>query len=268
MRSLRLVILLLAAVAAFAQPVVISDNGIVNGASFVQGQAIAPGSLVSIFGTGLASQVAAADSIPLATTLGGVSVSFVNGSNTFAAPMLYAQPGDAAQLNVQVPWDVVPQGSSATVNVIVTRSGVSSSAAAVTVGPFSPAIFPSAGRAVAVNQDGSLAWPAGAVSGVNSHPAKAGDILTLYATGLGAVDSPILSGHNSLDKLRHTMVVPTVLIGGISAHVDFSGLSPEFVGVNQLNIVVPDAAPGDSVPLQIQMGGITSPASLTIAVTR
>jgi len=46
----------------------------------------------------------------------------------------------------------------------------------------------------------------------------------------------------------------------------FSGLSPQFVGVNQLNVIVPKAAPGDAVPIQIQVGGITSPSTITIAV--
>jgi uncharacterized protein (TIGR03437 family) len=56
------------------------------------------------------------------------------------------------------------------------------------------------------------------------------------------------------------------MVGGVTAQVLFSGLQPQFVGVNQVNIVIPNVPPGDRVPLQIQMGGIISPDNVTIAV--
>jgi uncharacterized protein (TIGR03437 family) len=59
-----------------------------------------------------------------------------------------------------------------------------------------------------------------------------------------------------------------VLIGGVEGQVAFSGLSPEFVGVNQLNVQVPaGVAPGDAVPLVIDIGGRLSRADVTIAVS-
>ena len=260
---------LLSVVAAYGQGPSIS--AVVNGASFDKSVPIAPGSLISIFGTALASQTAAADSIPLSDSLGNVRVNFVSGSGSVSAPMLYVQPDNAskgvtAQINAQVPWEVLPPGTSGTVNVVVVNNGVSSAPATVNVGPNSPAIFVSGGRPVAVNQDGSLVWPAGAVAGVASHPAKPGDVITIYATGTGPVDSPVSDGNNSLDKLRHNVVTPIVTIGGVTAEVQFSGLSPQFVGVNQLNVTVPNAAPGDAVTLQIQVGGITTSDQLKIAI--
>jgi uncharacterized protein (TIGR03437 family) len=68
--------------------------------------------------------------------------------------------------------------------------------------------------------------------------------------------------------LTNTLTVPIVLIGGVSAHVSFSGMSPQFVGVNQLNVEVPNTAPGNAVSLQIQVGGINSPSSITMAVSQ
>ena len=60
---------------------------------------------------------------------------------------------------------------------------------------------------------------------------------------------------------------PSVLIGGVSATVAFAGLSPQFVGVNQVNVVVPANAPkGDKVSLQISVGGLTSTNQVTMAV--
>src|ERR1700730_7122102 len=85
---------------AFAQPPSVADGGVLNGASFVKGQAITVGSLVTIFGSNLASAMAQADTIPLSNSLGGVSVQFVNGGTTMNAPMLFVI---GSQVNAQVP---------------------------------------------------------------------------------------------------------------------------------------------------------------------
>lgn len=246
-----------------AQPT-ITSGGILNGASFASGVPITPGSLISIFGTNFAAHSASADSIPLSNQLGGVSVEFVNGNTKVPAPMLFA---DSTQLNVEVPWEIVPSGTSATVNVIVTNNGKASAPSPVKVGPFSPGVFASNGLAIAENPDGTLAWPVGAVHGLTTHPAKPGDVVIIYATGLGAVKDPPADGQNSIDELRKNLTPPQVLVGGITAVLKFAGLSPQFVGVNQINMVVPDVAPGDKVPLQIKVGGITSPDTITMAIS-
>jgi len=124
---------------------------------------------------------------------------------------------------------------------------------------------------VAINSDGSIAAPAGAIPGVATKPAKIGDPggLVIYCTGLGAVDSPVANGAASLDKLRTATTTPTVLIGGKPAQVVFAGLTPQFVGVNQINVAVPEGTPtGNAVSLQLSLGGITTSASVTIAVTQ
>jgi uncharacterized protein (TIGR03437 family) len=265
MRIRAITLLFVCAGLALAQAPSVSDGGILNGASFAKGQAITPGSLITIFGTNLASKLAQADTIPLSNSLGGVSVLFINGNTAKNTPMLFA---NGTQLNVQVPWDLVPAGASANVKVIVTSNGVNSNTETVAVGPFSPGVFASNGMAIAVNNsDGTLAWPTGAVPGLATHPAKPGDVLIVYATGLGAVANPPANGQNSLDQLRTTLVTPQILIGGVSAKVDFSGLSPQFVGVNQINVTVPDTASGNNVPFQIVLGGITTTGT-TIAVSQ
>src|SRR5579872_5885215 len=136
--------LLLVCGRAFAQTPQIFDGGVLNGAGFQKGQPIAPGSLISIFGSQLASRTAQADSIPLSASLGGVTVQFVNGGTKVNAPMLFVTPDNPAaqassQINAQVPWNLVPSGTSAMVSVIVTRDGVASQTAQVAVAGFSPA---------------------------------------------------------------------------------------------------------------------------------
>jgi uncharacterized protein (TIGR03437 family) len=262
MRIRAIFLSLAATVVAYAQPTI---GGLTNAASF-SSPPLTGGSLVSIFGTNLAKNLAQADSIPLSTNLGGVTVKFTNGSTSINAPLLFVV---GSQINVQVPWDLVPPNSTQNVSVVVTTDGVPSPPATVSVGPFSPGIFatgPPDLRAIAQNfPDGTLAQPVGSIPGLITRPAKVGDAIIIYATGLGAVDGPVANGAAAF---LNTLTKPVVLVGGVQAPLLFSGLQPQFVGVNQVNILIPDVPAGDKVPLQIQMGGITSPATTTIAVTR
>jgi len=249
--------------ALYAQTPSVAAGGVLNGASFDRSMAVTPGSLISIFGSNLAATTANADSIPLSAVLGGVNVK-VNGVDAPLNGVFHTDTGD--QINAQLPWNV-PAG---TAQVVVTRNGVSSAPQTLQVGEFSPGIFSTqfgVGQSIAINVDGSLAAPAGAIPGLATHPAKAGDTVIILATGLGPVTPPTTNGANSVDVLRTTTTTPTVLVGGVSAPVDFSGLSPQFVGVNQVNIRIPAGAPtGGAVPLQISMGGLTSSDKVTIAI--
>ncbi len=249
-----------AVVVAYGQTPAVSAGGVSNAANGLS--TVAPGSLVSIYGTELASGLAQADSIPLSNTLNNVSVTF----NGVPAPLLFVSTG---QINAQLPWNVLSSGTTGTVNVVVTRNNQPSAGQSVTVGPFSPGIFAIGNIAVAINPDGSIAAPAGAIPGIATKPAKIGDPggLVILCTGLGAVDSPVANGAASLDKLRTATTTPTVLIGNKAAQVVFAGLSPQFVGVNQINVAIPPGTPtGDAVSLQISLGSVTTSASITIAV--
>ncbi len=156
--------------------------------------------------------------------------------------------------------------------MVVTRAGQASQPRNVPLARISPGIFtlPGTGRgpAVAVNSsDGTVAQPAGSAPPINSRPARPLEAIIIYANGLGPVDPPVAAGAASLDTLRRTTTAPAVLIGGREAQVLFSGLAPQFPGVNQLNVVVPEGvAPGNAVPLQLRVAGITTTDQVTIAV--
>src|SRR6266542_4420411 len=120
------------AAAAYAQVPAVNAGGVSNAANGLG--TVAPGSLVSIYGSTLAGGLAQADSIPLSTTLSNVSVTF----NGVPAPLLFVSTG---QINAQLPWNVLSSGTVGTANVIVTRNNQASAAQTVQVGPFSPGIF-------------------------------------------------------------------------------------------------------------------------------
>ena len=251
-------LLLSLAAAGWAQVPRIAEGGVLNGASFTRGQPVAPGSLISLFGSDLAARLAQGDSIPLSTTIDDVFVT-VNG---IRAPLYFVSAG---QINAQLPWEA---GGSGTAAVIVNRGGAASAPATVSLTSAAPGLIMVSGstQAIAVNSaDGTLAAPPGSIAGLETHGARAGDVLILYATGLGAVMPPVRSGANSVDELRRTVVTPVVMIGGVAATVAFSGLSPQFVGVNQLNVVVPaGVTAGPGVPIQIQANGMSHTANIAI----
>ncbi len=250
------------------------QGGVVNAGSFAAGQAVTPGSIVAIFGSNLAPRLTQASTIPLSTSLDHVSVTF----NNIPAPLFAVipqGPGNPAQINAQLPWNVLPPGQlQGTVEVVVTNNGKSSAPVNVAIAPFGPGVFAfnvsGSLRAIAISTDGALPWPVGAFPGLSTRPAKQSGAENLQSVRtMGAVDSPVLgNGYASFDKLRRTTTMPTVLFGGAPAtDVQFSGLAPTLVGVNQVNVVVPPNAPvGSAVAFQIRIGGITSTDQVSIAI--
>jgi uncharacterized protein (TIGR03437 family) len=214
--------------------------------------------LISIFGTDLAAAAVPASAVPLPTTLSDTNVTI----SGIAVPLVLVSE---FQINAQVPWNVLPSGmTSANVPVVVTRGGNNASAAfQMPVAEFGPGIFTlqgGIGQAAAINPDGSVAGTA--------NPAKPGSTIVIYATGLGPVTPVIDNGAAPGAELRKAATAPTVLVGGVSAQVAFAGLSPQFVGVNQINVVVPAVPTPGVVPLQIQVGDLTSSDKVTIAVAK
>ena len=236
-------------------------GGVVNGASFANLPPPA-GSIGSIFGTNLAFSTLVADSTPLPTSLGGVSVQI----NGIAAPLFFVSP---LQINFQVPWESLglPEGS-----ITVTVNGVTSAPQTISLAPFHPGIFAtnSAGTgqgAILIAATGEFAAPSGSIPDRAARLASRGDFLSIFCTGLGAVRNPPVSGAPALaEPLSTTITTPSVTIGGVPASVSFSGLGPGFVGLYQVNVEVPeDALTGNAVPVVLTIGGVTS-NTVTIAV--
>src|SRR5580658_9693437 len=83
----------------------VSNGGVLNGGSFIPGQAVSPGSVVSIFGSDLAAATLVGDTIPLSASLGATTV-FFNGEQS---PLYFVSAG---QVNAQLPWDLLPSGAN------------------------------------------------------------------------------------------------------------------------------------------------------------
>ncbi len=252
---------------ASAQPTV-PPNSVVNNASFATGTTpLAPGTIAAIFGSNLddGTQNPFSSFGPngaLLTTLGGASVTF----NGVSAPMFSAFPG---QLNVQIPEGL---GNATSAMVVVTVAGQSSSPQTVPLGPSSPGIFSltqngTGQGAVQIANTTTYAAAAGSISGSASRAVKPGEFITIYCTGLGTVSNPPAPGKPaSSNPLSMTLATPTVTIGGQPATISFSGLSPGFVGLYQVNAQIPEGISGGSaVPIKLSIGGVAS-NTVTIAI--
>jgi minor extracellular serine protease Vpr len=242
---------------AIAQPT-IGAGGVVNAASFALGQGIAPGSLVAVFGTGLAGVSSAASYTPLPISMPQssvglpTSVGFDAAGVSVPAPLLYVSPG---QVNIQVPWELNGQTSA---QMKVNIEPMNGALFTVPVAAYSPACFTSNGIVIAQNYPGfSLVTP--------GNPAVPGQYVILYCNGLGPVNKTPASGAPAPDATSTTTTQPVVTIGGESATVAFSGLTPGLVGVYQLNVQVPADAASGSLPLVLSIGGVQA-APLNIEV--
>jgi len=249
-RTYCLAVLLPAGVAA-QQPVVF-PGGVVNAASYAPASAaygqVAPGSLVAVFGTNLATSTASAEAFPLPKTLAGTSVAF----SGISAPLLYVSPG---QINAQLPSSLAAGASS----VVVTTAAGSSQPVQFTVYKIGLGIFTEdgsgCGRAAVLNvaADGTLSLnsPANSI--------QPGGIVAVFGTGLGVYGLVGLPPDGEPAPAN-----PPASLGGISdrtvdgtigeeyANILFAGRAPGFAGLDQYNISVPsDAQEGCSVPLSV-----------------
>lgn len=229
----------------------ITGEGIVNAASFTKGP-VAPGEMVTIFGSGLGpSQLAQASydfSGYLANFAGETRVFFDN----IQAPLVHAS---STQVTAIVPYRV-----TSSTKVRVEYQLRSSNEVTLPVAAAAPGIFAYPGRtqAVVVNQDRSM--------NSASNPAARGEIITLFATGEGqtapaGMDGKLLLAGNWPAPVGNLAVT----FGGAPGEVQFKGVVS--AGVLQVNVKVPQAAPaGTAVPLVLTVGGVSSAAGFAIAL--
>ena len=256
-------------------------TGVLDAAGF---QAlISPGSIVSVFGN-FVETTARATSIPLSESLSGVSVTF----NDIPGALFGVFDGDFDQANVQVPWNL--DVSSGKVEVKVhwkdDAGEVWSDPFEVDAALASPGIYmfpPGTTQAVVTNfkrseEDdviaNSWAQPSGSIDPVVGQPAAIGGVVTIWADGLGPA-SPLPETGDipppgtvpvTTDKIVR------VFVGGVEAQVLAAVLQPQNVGLNQINLFIPEGVtPGDAVPIVIEVEcadgtKIRSREDVTIAV--
>ncbi|HXI19850.1 MAG TPA: hypothetical protein VNH46_02115, partial [Gemmatimonadales bacterium] len=238
-----------AAAGGVALPV-LGANGVVEGAGFTPLRPLAPGSIVSLFGTGMAEGESYAPAIPLARSLNGTSVRIGDQD----APLYYVGP---TQINAQVPF-TAKVGES--VSIVVNSKGKLTAPQSYLIAPAQPGIFNGAVLDFQNDPDhGGLAVSA-------EHPARIGHDLVIYSSGLGLVDAAVETGAASPGA--HALLPVTVKIGGVEVPVAYAGLTPGYVGLYQVNVKLTEGVPtGDDIAVELTQNGITANPILPITLS-
>jgi uncharacterized protein (TIGR03437 family) len=229
----------------------IETGGVVNAASLRVGPGLAPGSLIAIAGRGLSDVTRVASTPYLPLSLAGVSVSFDVPARRLSLPgRIYSV--SEGQINVQIPWEL--QGLNS-VQIKVSLGDFSSAIYSVPLNDYSPAAFEyteqSSGRLLVAARD-----PAFQLIGTQN-PARRGAAVQIYSNGLGPVENAPKSGEASpSNPLARTRAPVQVTIGGRPAEVLFSGLTPQAIGLYQINVVVPADTPAGLQPVAIRVNGV------------
>jgi uncharacterized protein (TIGR03437 family) len=215
-------------------PPVAFAGGVVNNGTFGSGEPLAQGGIVAVFGSQFTfDDPKGASSIPLQTTLDNIQV-LVNGK---AAPLFFTSSG---QINFEVPIDAAT--GNGTVQIV--RNGQAGNLVYVDINARVPRFILLGGGpyAVMTTPDGS------ALTGIPAHPTKVGDTLVIYALGLGPTVPVVASGTASPGgpTLADVPGVTQVCFGVKTPFQDapcatplFTGLTPGFVGLYQINVTVP-----------------------------
>jgi uncharacterized protein (TIGR03437 family) len=219
--------------------VFVDPQRVLNAANFALGYPLTPGGFVSIFGSGFGTQISPVQSPPYPGTLFNVQVT-VNGA---VAPIYFLSPG---LINAVVPYSV--SGSTAT--VVVSVNGTKSTPVDVPLSLTAPGVFSFATNGVGGLGEGIVAHALTGAIVNQSNPAKVGEYVTVYLTGLGAVTPPVKEGDpapsSPLSKANAWVNGPfAAYVEGVPcADINFAGLVPTLGSDYFINCKVPAVTPG------------------------
>jgi uncharacterized protein (TIGR03437 family) len=196
---------------------------------------LAPGAIVSIFGSRLADRQATSSQLPLPTELGGASV-------LVGAEILPLFSASEKRIDAQLPYDLAVNARH---QLIVRRGNSYTVPESVTVAPAQPIIISIYNGQTAVDPQ---------------HPAQAGDTITLNCSGLGAVDPPVLAGAPApADPLSRVTGQVSVTVGGVDAQFNSAALTPGASGLYQVSLTIPAGIPPGDAQVLLSVAGQTSP---------
>lgn len=229
---------------AKAYPPYFMPQGVVTGVT----PGLVPGSLATIYGRNFGSGVLQAEAAPWPTILGRTRV-VVGG---VVAPLSYVGSG---QINFQVPWEVAGQSGA---TVVVENDGLFSDAVNVPVFSAQPYVAP--GWVLHSNFQPVTA----------EDPALPGEVLVLYAVGLGSVSPQPATGAPAplVPPLANVLDPAFGVTIGSPASVLYAGLAGGYVGLYQVNARVPDITPSGVVPVLLTSGGTQISKPVLLPVTR
>jgi uncharacterized protein (TIGR03437 family) len=221
----------------------IAPAGIMNGVGQTPNAAVAPGSIISIFGQSLATVVQAGPVNPLSQTIAGTTVTI----NDSILPLLFVSP---QQINAQLPSSL----ASGNYTLEIHNTGQPDISGTLTVARNAPGLFSSTTNstayAMAMHADGSMV--------TTGSPAVGGETISLLGTGFGPYQTAVIDGFfppNPPPTVADSVVLS---VGGIKP-TPTSTAAPGFTGVVLTQFQVPSGLPsGTSVPVLVTINGTDS----------
>jgi uncharacterized protein (TIGR03437 family) len=235
-----------------------AKTGIANGFTSSTDDGLAQGDFVALFGNQFTNGDPQTGALPLGTNLGGTQV-LINGT---PVPIQYVS---ATQINIQIPYNAAI--GDGTLSVV--RNGTQGNTVSLHINAVAPAVLAFGGGYV-VAQTGTGGFEGYAPS----VPAHAGDVLVLYAVGLGGTNPAVTAGTAAPASPLATVPNVKVCIGSLTPvnpnvqcfDPQFAGLTPGFFGLYQINFAVPQNPPkGDAVEFYVTVGQVRSNV-LSIAI--
>jgi uncharacterized protein (TIGR03437 family) len=226
--------------------------GILNNLDPQVGAPLAPGTIVQIYGADLAPRTVQPSLVAGRLPAEQDGVSLLIGE--LPAPLYYLSPG---QINAQVPVELL---GGRRYQALLASGGAFTLPEPVDLALVAPAVAAfDDGRAIAQDARWRLIDP--------SHPARPGDYVVIYLTGLGLTDPMVASGLPAPrgPRLAECVFKPQVMLNGRPAEIVFAGLTPDAVGLYQINFrVPPEAAPGEATLIVTQEGVSSKPVTLPV----
>ncbi|QQS47984.1 MAG: hypothetical protein IPM66_04835 [Acidobacteriota bacterium] len=213
---------------------------VVNAASFNgdENRAFAPETIVAVFGVFVTqnNQTYIADTLPLPTSLGGVSVTI----NSIPSGLFFTSTG---QINLMIP----PNVQDGVANIVITNSDGTMRNGTITIERAAPGLFSARangqGAAAALTTTDGVVYntvfnPDGSEKEVSAGTTQQPNILVLYGTGLRYTPAATPGDENGVAE------AVTVTIQGVQATVQYAGPAAGFAGLDQINVVIPPELSG------------------------
>jgi len=222
----------------------IAPAGVRNAVGDTPNSTVAPGSIISIFGDGLAPVLEVGRVNPLAQNIAGVTVTV----NDRILPLLYVSPN---QINAQVPSDL----GDGDYGLQVHNIGQDDISATFSVARNSPGLFfqtvNSQQYALALHDDGSVVTP--------DNPAKAGETLSLLGTGFGPYNGVVIDGFFPPNPAPAVVDSVSLSTGDQMVSTMSSIAAPGYTGLTLTKFKVPDSMQsGSTVPVKVTVNGANS----------
>jgi uncharacterized protein (TIGR03437 family) len=221
----------------------ISPAGILNGVGQTPSTAVAPGSIISIFGQNLAPSVHVGPVNPLSQTIEGTTVTV----NDLILPLMFVSP---QQINAQLPSSL----AAGDYTLQIQNAGQPNISGTFLVARNAPGLFyqttDSVNYAMALHADGSMV--------TTSSPAAAGETISLLGTGFGPYQQTVLDGFFPPNPAPPVQDAVLLSVGGVNP-TSTTTAAPGFTAVDMTQFQVPSGlGGGTSLPVLVTINGVDS----------